>query len=166
MVSRMGPVSWALHRPEDMDLTRRCGICGVVKSLDDFPAHRKNSDPKYRHYRCKPCYSEYFREYRKANPEKSREHGRRQVTKAKGISNEIYQEMFDAQGGVCAMCGGPPEDGRMLAIDHDHSCCPAARACGKCIRGLLCGRCNKDLGIYEKRKDDCERYLRSHGAKR
>lgn len=33
-------------------------------------------------------------------------------------------------------------------VDHDHSCCPANESCGACIRGILCGDCNKGLGFF------------------
>ncbi|MDE2468789.1 MAG: endonuclease VII domain-containing protein [Bradyrhizobium sp.] len=58
-----------------------------------------------------------------------------------GVSNAVYQSMFDAQGGVCAICGGSEPDKRRarLAIDHCHTT-------GK-IRGLLCSRCNTALGL-------------------
>src|SRR4029077_2130187 len=36
--------------------------------------------------------------------------------------------------------------GALLAVDHDHNCCPGAHSCGKCIRGILCGTCNSALG--------------------
>ena len=56
----------------------------------------------------------------------------------------------------CAICGAkeqPPPQKR-LSVDHDHSCCPGDKVCGKCIRGLLCSSCNLGLGMFA---DDPER---------
>lgn len=35
---------------------------------------------------------------------------------------------------------------RSFHIDHDHACCPGAVGCERCVRGLLCVRCNTTLG--------------------
>ena len=32
------------------------------------------------------------------------------------------------------------------AVDHDHGCCPGGLSCGKCIRGILCRKCNVAIG--------------------
>jgi len=65
-----------------------------------------------------------------------------------GISSEGYERLFDAQGGVCAICGKPEPRRNSLAVDHDHGCCPGSRSCGGCIRGLLCSPCNTGLGMF------------------
>lgn len=57
------------------------------------------------------------------------------------------EAMHKAQGGVCAICHRPNADGRALAVDHDHSCCPGNRSCGKCVRALLCSPCNSFIGL-------------------
>lgn len=44
------------------------------------------------------------------------------------------------QGGVCAVCGDPRTKGKRLCIDHDHTT-------GE-VRGLLCDRCNKGIGLF------------------
>lgn len=58
------------------------------------------------------------------------------------ISLEEYNQLLEKQNGVCAICHRAEKDGRRLAVDHDHSCCASGKSCGKCIRGLLCIRCN------------------------
>ncbi|WP_405472623.1 endonuclease VII domain-containing protein [Paenarthrobacter ilicis] len=68
-----------------------------------------------------------------------------------GISLEEFEELLRSQGGRCAIC--PVEvvaDGRRLAIDHDHRCCPGTISCGKCIRGILCPNCNRGLGLFQE----------------
>lgn len=62
--------------------------------------------------------------------------------------------LLDAQGGVCAICGGTNPNGYRLAVDHDHACCPGNTSCGRCVRGLLCAGCNTAIGHV---KDDPQR---------
>ena len=51
----------------------------------------------------------------------------------------------------CEICGSKTqetESGKVLwRIDHDHSCCPGKRTCGKCVRGVLCHQCNVGIGL-------------------
>lgn len=55
-----------------------------------------------------------------------------------GLGLVDYDRLLADQGGGCAVCGKTPEEeGRNLAVDHDH-------ATGA-IRGLLCGFCNHRL---------------------
>lgn len=62
------------------------------------------------------------------------------------LTVERYGELLLSQGGVCAVCKKLPEGPKLLAVDHDHSCCPTLKTCGKCIRGLICQHCNHILG--------------------
>lgn len=62
------------------------------------------------------------------------------VQRVYGLKPGEYQEMLDKQGGVCAICGRRPVTIR-LAVDHDHET-------GR-VRGLLCRRCNRALGLWE-----------------
>lgn len=60
---------------------------------------------------------------------------------------EYRQRLLD-QANACASCGDAfLEDARAIHIDHDHSCCPGGRSCGKCTRALLCRRCNLTVGF-------------------
>jgi hypothetical protein len=72
-----------------------------------------------------------------------------------GISAKIYAEMLYSQNNVCAIC--KKSDTKRLSVDHDHLCCGEGKSCGKCIRGLLCSRCNRTLGMIQDNKE----YLKS-----
>jgi len=72
-----------------------------------------------------------------------------------GITETEFNQMLETQGHACAMCFKPFGEGGRICADHDHACCPkqvkaTAKTCGKCIRGLLCFRCNTSLGYVEK----------------
>jgi hypothetical protein len=63
-----------------------------------------------------------------------------------GMTAADFDAMAARQGGLCAICGSPPSEGRKnLALDHDH-------ATGR-VRGLLCGPCNRGIGHF---RDDPE----------
>jgi Recombination endonuclease VII len=75
-----------------------------------------------------------------------------------GITLETYTKILLDQDGKCASCGRTnPNFNRAFSVDHDHSCCPGRRSCGKCVRGLLCSACNTILGHA---KDDKKMLLK------
>jgi len=59
----------------------------------------------------------------------------------RGVTQHMYDQMYEAQQGCCALCGEPEEKFAWLCIDHDHEN-------GK-IRGLLCPNCNRGLGLLQ-----------------
>lgn len=70
-----------------------------------------------------------------------------------GIDEATYLELLARQGGRCAICRSdtPGIAGQSWHIDHDHTCCPGKKSCGKCVRGVLCAHCN--IGVGHLRND-------------
>jgi hypothetical protein len=63
---------------------------------------------------------------------------------------EEFEAMVRQQNGVCAICGKPEPRGN-LVVDHCHKT--------NKVRKLLCHVCNKNLGIYETKKEIFDKYL-------
>lgn len=135
--------------------------------------------------RCEPCvidYKRYRSDYRAKNREKiaaaqhayyeankaqiseagklrSREPGYKLQRKAVkfGLSVKHLESLLST--GLCAICGTDEPGVHGWHIDHDHSCCPDnGRSCGKCVRGILCHKCNVGLGHFD---DDIARMQRA-----
>lgn len=73
------------------------------------------------------------------------------VLKTYNITGDEYNNMLDGQDGRCFICLRLPGSKR-LAVDHDHKCCNGPYSCGRCVRGLLCKKCNRD--VLGNLKDD------------
>ena len=87
--------------------------------------HRKRwaEDSEYRERRQAPEYRARQAEFRR--------------NRKYGLTPEQHVAMFEAQGGLCAICRG--EGGKKgLAVDHCHDT--------GVVRGLLCGECNIGIG--------------------
>ena len=56
---------------------------------------------------------------------------------ARARGKRFYDELLEAQGGGCAICGRAPAT-RRLCVDHDHKTLE--------VRGLLCYLCNYFIG--------------------
>jgi|SRR6185312_1974714 len=137
-----------------------CTVCGTEKPADQFYVWRGK-----RFKQCRKCRNRrteariraqdkwndanrvrYMRERRvKVGRAYEREMTLRSTY---GITTAQFDAMLVAQSGRCAICrvdhAGQPT---RFCVDHDHRCCPGSRSCGKCIRGLLCRKCN--VGIAQ-----------------
>lgn len=57
-----------------------------------------------------------------------------------GITVQYYEDLKVLQNNRCAICNLTPPDGQVLVVDHDHET--------EQLRGLLCNKCNRGLGIF------------------
>lgn len=116
--------------------------------------------------------------WRAANPEKARAADRRKYERNRdrmweqrilrdfGLTAGGFKQMLAAQGEVCAICGQPETTTRngvvkRLAVDHDHET--------GAVRGLLCARCNKALGLLAEdvaRMEQMIEYVKEHDGSR
>lgn len=165
-------------------LSITCRECGEAKPLEEF--HRAKNMPHGRRTICRSCVSEYGRKkkeelteeelraknersahWNRNNPDSRRASRRKTTLKKYGLTEEEYDSMLEAQGGVCAICKGkellnhPTGTPRSLVVDHHHA--------SNKVRGILCTSCNLAIGNM---KDDPELleaaadYLRGHHAAR
>ena len=149
--------------------------CSKCKQNKDIACYDKNPQQKSGlHPACKECDKDIRKRYRdkdiKENPEKRKKRAsewhknnkdaiserhrvyyqmkknkdsfrNRKYLKLYNISIDDYNDMFIHQSGKCVICGvHQSELNRRLHVDHCHET-------GK-VRGLLCGKCNRGLGLF------------------
>jgi hypothetical protein len=117
-------------------------------------------------YASKADAANWLKRWKAANPDKVKAAQRRHNKTAKrksatlraryGITLQQYLDYYKRQGGKCAICSKFQE---MLHIDHNHTT--------GSFRGLLCGFCNRGLGMFYERKEFLEQaiqYLKTHAS--
>ena len=104
---------------------------------------------------CRTCIN-YFNEYIEYLPRW------RGGIRAHGVSITQYINLLVEQGFSCALCLKTPDSYNRMSIDHDHSCCPGAYSCGKCVRGLVCLGCNALLGHLETKQHLIAEYEKTY----
>lgn len=92
--------------------------------------------------RCKACQREADRAYYAKNPERRRKQKRdarrRELLREYGLTVAEYEDLVEAANGRCAIC---EEINDRLEVDHCHET--------GVVRGMLCPRCNKALGLLD-----------------
>lgn len=82
------------------------------------------------------------KEYNKNNKGLSKKRSRKHTVKKYGLTLEQYNNLLNSQNQRCSICGRHQDELKQsLAVDHDH-------VSGK-VRGLLCVRCNRAIGMLE-----------------
>lgn len=135
-----------------------CAQCNTVLPHSNFAIRKRSSDGLY--VWCKPCSSTYSSAWYEKNKEKvkaqssawTKDHPERmQEVRRKNrykMSREDFADLMISQEGRCAICGVLFVAGVHMHIDHDHDCCGKGAGCSLCVRGALCGHCNRGLGGF------------------
>jgi len=153
---------------------RRCKQCELNRrQTDRAKAVKKAGRPPYDPSKYQKWYAanaevakQRQRDARKNNPDQFRGY---EYKKRFGITLEEYNKMLADQNNRCKACKTDEPGGKYnrFMVDHDHSCCPGRKCCGKCIRGLLCHSCNLTLGNAldnPKRLANLAKYIRDFRA--
>ena len=146
-----------------MELMKRCLDCDILKSVNDF----YKSKTSYQSY-CKQCYyirtklwrinnrikyNLNARKWIKDNPDKINNH---RLKCLYGITYQEFKQMVIDQDYKCLICGikfnNAFEKNRDTQIDHNHKTSK--------VRGILCKKCNRSLGWYEKYDNQVNNYIR------
>jgi hypothetical protein len=132
------PKEWQQDQPQRWkpDI-RQCQLCG---------AHYTATSPgqKFCTHLCKQ--EKYKREKDAPTPKQQKDLANiKVIRRLYGMSIDDYKRMWQAQGGVCAICKQTCKQHARLSVDHDHFT--------REVRGLLCGKCNSGIGMF---KDDVE----------
>ena len=109
---------------KDKPANKTCNSCGKEKSYSEYYKYKTNRDGYMAI--CKECHLQNGKD----------QHLMRQF----GITRADYDAMYVAQNGSCACCGKHQVELNVtLAVDHCHNT-------GQ-VRGLLCGSCNRGIGL-------------------
>lgn len=130
---------------ENKNLT--CSCCKSVKSITEFNKNKANRSGFQN--QCKACKRITGLSHR-SKPETRIKKRSTWLEYKYGITLEVWQELFNAQNGRCAICLRHQSEVTMkFHTDHCHKT-------GK-VRGLLCASCNHTLG---QNKDNPEAFDR------
>lgn len=120
--------------------TRICTRCSVEHPLYKFyNGYKKDRVTRKIIPVCHHCR---YQQKVKADPEY---HRKRDLKKKYNMTSEQFLDLLEKQGNTCAICQATYNN---YAIDHDHACCSGEITCGKCVRGVLCQKCNRGIGQF------------------
>lgn len=136
---------------------KKCSKCNIEKPLSNF--HKRSNRPSGYASKCKDCRIKY-------DAKRSLNYIRNyDLKKSYGITLDDYNYMFNNQNGCCAICGLHISE---LKMKHKHNLCVDHCHITGEIRGLLCDKCNRGIGLLN---DDIEilknaiKYLKNDNTK-
>lgn len=123
-----------------------CTKCLAPKPLDEYHLRVRNGVERY-DGACRKCISKQAVSYRK---ERMPKHVAEKLANNRGVKQALKKygpegvSTYNRKiaGEACDICGGYTS---LMAIDHDHDTGD--------VRGLLCGKCNTALGLFDDDSD-------------
>lgn len=152
-------------------ITKTCSTCLIEKPVAEFgkqkirpdgldilcrPCLRARNLKRYKDPEIRQKIRDSGARWRERNPDSD---ANRRLIRVYGITLAEYDELFEAQGGVCALCKKGESTKRMkkgegrerLAVDHCHDT-------GR-VRGLLCFKCNTAIGSLGDTEEDARKVV-------
>ena len=135
------------RRSQKPPKSKRCSRCEKRKAIRSFC--RDSCRPDGFHVWCGKCRSlvEKGRRKRRTSVDLARESSKNRASwlvKKYKLTPGEFNAMAEAQGNKCSICKSAP---RRLEIDHNHKT--------GAIRGLLCGSCNRAIGLLADEPERC-----------
>lgn len=147
--------------------TKLCRECKVERPENEFYKNgfkRKKKTGHALRNECKRCCNEIHARYVVKNKQAINARRKEKYYKNKtpaiecnlkryyGLTLESYNQMFNEQHGCCKICGIHQRFfERRFDVDHCHTT--------KKIRGLLCIKCNRGLGLFQDSKEILKKAL-------
>ena len=154
-------------------ILRTCTKCKKEKDTGEFNKDKQKKDglclwcvdcriasQKSYYTRHASEIKETVQEWREADSKRNKESYR---NSRYNLDPGQYDSMLENQGNACPVCTLEFSEDNKPHVDHDHACCSGSMTCGKCVRGLLCHKCNKALGFFADNVESLQRaiqYLR------
>jgi hypothetical protein len=173
-VSDFYPNSAKTYKKDNYDYY--CKYCRKGTHLSSMRTQNKQcyiDDCSGVHYARKMCRKHYARWQRNGHTDAligtGKDNLREHMLRIKYVMT--LKQFNERAANGCEICGDKPE--RALQVDHDHNCCNKSTTCGKCVRGVICNKCNaavdklensllrSDYPIYKK----IQQYLEAYNGK-
>ena len=127
-----------LYTGPDQELL--CTSCRQTLPVSAFALRKDTKVPRVRS-NCRTCLAAMATLKNRENHSDAQVYWwSRQLAKY-GLTPESWKELFDSQGGRCAICEVDVNGKKRFHVDHDHDT-------GE-VRGILCTKCNIGIGALQ-----------------
>jgi hypothetical protein len=147
LCANLNKAAWKkANKPAPKRYLRACLFCGVECEFKKVNTRFCSPECYRKHYgkENRKRIVENAKIRREANPAEYKTYQRNYVIRRHEISEQEYQQLTEEQNNRCALC--IEEFIKNPHIDHSHLCIKnhsKNHGCAYCIRGLLCGICNR-----------------------
>ncbi len=152
-------IYFSAHAHGKYGLQARCRDCARQSQKDFYREHPERKAAKDKKWALKnPSKIKINHARHRKTPKWKKTLQKNWLRSKYGLTEEQYQDLWDKQEGLCAVCGREEEEtNQRLHVDHNHT--------DNVVRGLLCGKCNRGIGMFDEEEPLLQKaidYLRSH----